>query len=256
MIRKMVVAFSCTLALACPTSSALAGLLPDIRGLNFDAAPGSFQGVQVLGGLVTIPGLGTTPFEDNSSRVATTFDPFPGISPVPTFSVVADPGAPSDPTRIDIQTRFSYGSPTTPLNEILAWNLIGTYNQTTGAISVSGSKSGPTGSILYDEGTFVNPFGNGQNFEGIIGFTSLTYSLHGTLTQGPKGLTIAGTDPVVPVGGPGNIGISGTTLVYFNPVGDFNVAHALITGTAASGQAYGAFTAGRPRRFPSPPAWR
>ena len=83
--------------------------------------------------------------------------------------------------------------------------------------------------------------GCGQDFEVILGFTSLTYSLHGTLMQGPQGLTITGTDPFVPVGGPGNIGISGTTLVYFNPPGDFNIADALFTGTVASGQGYGGF---------------
>ena len=59
------------------------------------------------------------------------------------------------------------------------------------------------------------------------------------LTLGPNGLTITGTDPVVPVGGPGNIVVSGTSFVYFNPVGDFNIADALLTGTVASGQAYG-----------------
>ena len=227
------------LGAAHPFGSARADLLPDIRGVNFGASLGSFQGVFVLGGQVTIPGLGTAPFEDNPLRTTNTFFPFPGVSPVPTFTVVADPSAPGDPGRIDIQTRFSIGGGSTPLNEIVAWNLLGTYDRTTGAISVSGSMSGPDGSILDDDGEYINPFGNGQNFEGIIGFTGLSYSLHGTLTQGPDGLTITGTDPVVPVGGPGNIVITGPTTVYFNPVGDFNIADALVTGTVAPGQAYG-----------------
>jgi hypothetical protein len=226
------------LGVALPVGSARADL-PDIRGENFGATLGSFQGVFVLGGEVTIPGLGTAPFENNPTRTTNMFFPFPGVSPVPTFSVVADPSAPGDPSRIDIQTRFSIGGGSTPLSEIVAWNLLGTYDRTTGAISVSGSMSGPPGSILDDDGEYTNPFGDGRNFEGIIGFTGLSYSLHGTLTQGPDGLTITGTDPPVPFGGPGNIVISGPTFVYFNPVGDYNVADALITGTVAPGEAYG-----------------
>jgi hypothetical protein len=227
-------------AMTWSAATAFAGPLPDIRGTDFGTYDGSFRGIDVLGGPVTIPGLGTQFFEDNPTRVVSTFDPaISHLFNVPTFMVVADPNAPNDPTRIDIQTRFGIAEVNAPANEVITWNLLGTYNQTTGAISVSGSKSGPTGSILLSDGVLINPFGNGQNFQIIIGFTNLTYSLHGTLTQGPSGLTITGTDPVVPLGAPGNVGVSGTTLVYFNPVGDFNVSDALLTGSVASGQGYG-----------------
>ena len=246
-------------AMTVSATPGFAGLLPDIRGINFGVSKGSFQGVEVFGGQVAIPGLGTTFYEDNATRDATSFDPFPGTSPVPTFSIVANPKASNDPTQIDIQTRFAFGGLVTPISEIVSWNLLGTYNRTTGVISVSGAKSDPTGSILFNVGVFTNPFGDGQDFEDILGFTNLTYSLHGTLTQVTGGLTITGTDPVVPVGGLGNIGVSGTTMVYFNPVGGFNIANVLVTGTIASGQAYGGFynwSATTAAAVPEPPAWR
>ena len=122
-----------------PAISARAGQLPDIRGLSF---VDPFQGVEFFAG--TVPGFGyiTDPLTDPTTPAA--FNPT-----IPsTFDVTADPAAPNDPSRIQIDTRLITDIVDAPLVYV-PLTLTGTYDQTTGAISVSG---GATGTFLNNHG--------------------------------------------------------------------------------------------------------
>ncbi len=187
-----------------PAISARAGSLPDIRGLSF-VYP--FQGVEFFAG--TVPGFGfvTDPLADPTA-------PQTFIPTIPsTFDVTADPTAPNDPSRIQIDTRFI--TTIDPLVYV-PLTLTGTYDQTTGAISVSG---GATGTFLNNRGP--DPFGL---FPGTNLFEQLTdpmESLHGVVSVSGGGITITGTDPAVTPGDPGNISFASANLLWI-PIGSTN----------------------------------
>jgi hypothetical protein len=180
------------------------GQLPDIRGLSF-VYP--FQGVEFFAG--TVPGFGflTDPLADPTS-------PQTFIPTIPsTFDVTADPAAPNDPSRIQIDTRLF--TTIDPLVDV-PLTLTGTYNQTTGAISVSG---GSSGTFLNNRGP--DPFGL---FPGTNLFEQLTdpmESLHGVVSVSGGQITITGTDPVVTPGDPGNISFASANLLWI-PTGSTN----------------------------------
>ena len=241
---------ACCLVIGLTGLPAAAQVLPDIRGIDFGAGPYTYQGIPVFGGVVVTPN-GNTPAEDNPTR-----DPgvFNGIVPN-TFRVVADPAAPTDPTRIRIQTRFATGDDAISANPPLAtstgagvlyWNLDGTYNRATGAISVSQSQIGTF--FVYDEGPGVDPLGLPiGNRETVLKLVNPSYSLHAVLsvlTGG--GLSITGTDPMVAPGGPStNISFTNATLgdtqVIFTPAGSLDpfdpqaVAFPVVPGTEYGG---------------------
>ena len=89
--------------------------------------------------------------------------------------MTADPAAPTDPSRIQIDTRLITDFGDGPLVDV-PLTLTGTYNQTTGAISVSG---GATGTFLNNLGP--DPFGL---FPGtyLFKFTNPMESLHGVVS--------------------------------------------------------------------------
>jgi hypothetical protein len=190
--------------LVVPAIPARAGQLPDIRGLSF-AYP--FQGVEFFAG--TVPGFGnlTDPLTDPTA-------PQTFIPSIPhTFDVTADPAAPNDPSRIQIDTRLI--TTIDPLVDV-PLTLTGTYNQTTGAISVSG---GATGTFLNNRGP--DPFGLFPGTNLFEQFTNPTESLHGVVNVSGTGITITGTDPVVTPGDPGNISFASANLLWI-PTGSIN----------------------------------
>jgi PEP-CTERM motif len=191
------------LTTAAPTR---AGQLPDIRGLScglsFDSP---FQGVSFFAG--TVPGFGplTDPLVDPTAP--SLFVPIPH-----TFDVRADPSSPSDPSRIAIDTRFFTDvAPGDPV-AFVPLTLTGTYDRTTGAISVSG---GNTGTFLNSRGP--DPFGVAPGTFLFEQITNPTESLHGVLSVANGVLTITGTDPVVAPGSPGNIGFGSADLLWLPP---------------------------------------
>ena len=183
--------------LVVPAISARAGQLPDIRGLSFDSP---FQGVEFFAG--TVPGFGNLTDPLNDPTAPQTF-----IPSIPhTFDVIADPAAPSDPSRIQIDTRFF--TTFDPLVDV-PLTLTGTYNQTTGAISVSG---GATGTFLNNRGP--DPLGLFPGTNLFEQFTNPTENLHGVVSVSGGAITITGTDPVVIPGDPGNISFSSASLLW------------------------------------------
>jgi hypothetical protein len=173
----------------------------DIRGKSF-----------VLSGTVKLGGtaLGTT---------ATVNYVFTNTA----FTIGADPKNPKNPA--DIEVRTTLPSPAaqcdTGLNRSIV--LVGTYDSSTGAISVSGSRTKDiyidTG--IVDKGVLLN---NGEEIW--AHFADITLTMNGILTQKGKVLTINGTDLL-----PGNQGPStnlqiGKLAVFWVKVGDCNAADA------------------------------
>jgi hypothetical protein len=89
--------------------------------------------------------------------------------------------------------------------------LTGTYDRTTGAISVRG---GNTGTFLNSRGP--DPFGVAPGTFLFEQITNPTESLHGVLSVANGVLTITGTDPVVAPGSPGNIGFGSASLLWLS----------------------------------------
>lgn len=200
-----------------PAAPARAGLLPDIRGLSFDEP---FQAVQFLAGNVSGFGFVTDPLTNPTS--VQSFDPIPH-----TFDVEADPAVPNDPMRIQVETRlFTDTTPGDPLVYI-PLTLTGTYDRTTGDISLSG---GSTGTFLNDRGP--DPFGL---FPGTYLYEQLTdpmESLHGVVSVGGGGITITGTDPAVTPGNPGNITFASASLLWI-PAGSTNPNDAVYSASVS-----------------------
>jgi len=98
-----------------------------------------------------------------------------------------------------------------------------TYNQTTGAISVSG------GAI----GTFLNKTGPGpfRLFPGTLLYEQVTNpmeSLHGVASVSGGEITITGTDPAVTPGDPGTISLASANLLWI-PIGSSDPNNAVFS---------------------------
>jgi hypothetical protein len=208
--------------LVVPAVSARAGQLPDIRGLSF---VDPFQGVEFLAG--TVPGFGflTDPLTDPTAPAA--FNPT-----IPsTFDVTADPAAPSDPSRIQIDTRLITDVSDAPLVYV-PLTLTGTYDQATGALSVSG---GAAGTFLNNRGP--DPLGLFPGTNLFLQLTNPMESLHGIVSVSGGEITITGTDPVVTPGDPGNISFASANLLWI-PMGSTDPNDAVFS--AAVGNPTGA----------------
>ena len=192
--------------LVVPASPVRAGGLPDIRGLSF---VDPFEGVTFFAGNVS--GFGNLTYPLTDPTILSVFNPT-----IPsTFDVTADPTAPNDPSRIQIDTRL-----TTDFGDgalvYVPLTLTGTYNQMTGTISASG---GATGTFLDKLGTDFTGF-----FPGTYVYLQVTdpmESLHGVVSESGGVITITGTDPVVTPGDPGNISFASANLLWI-PVGSID----------------------------------
>jgi hypothetical protein len=183
--------------------AAAGGQLPDIRGLSF---VDPFQGVTFFAG--DVAGFGGLTYPLTDPTALQTFDPT-----IPsTFDVTADPAALNDPSRIQINTRLSTDLGDGPVVDV-PLTLTGTYDQTTGALSVSG---GATGTFLDKLGTDFTGFFPGTYV--YIQVTNPMESLHGVVSVSGAGITITGTDPAVTPGDPGNISFASANLLWI-PVG-------------------------------------
>ncbi len=208
MARQGVFAFlAMAYFLVVPAISARAGgLLPDIRGLSFDDP---FVAVSFFAGNVS--GFGNLTYPLTDPTAPSTFDPT-----IPsTFDVTADPTAPTDPSRIQIDTRLRTDFPDGPLVYV-PLTLTGTYNQTTGAISVSG---GATGTFLDKLGTDFT--GSLPGTYVYLQATNPMESLHGIVSASDGVITITGTDPMVTPGDPGNISFALANLLWI-PMGSID----------------------------------
>ena len=204
--------------LVVPAISARAGgQLPDIRGLSF---VDPFQGVTFFAGDVAGFGNLTYPLTDPTAPAV--FNPT-----IPsTFDVTADPAAPIDPSRIQIDTRLTTDIGDGPVVYV-PLTLTGTYDQTTGAISVSG---GATGTFLDKLGTdFTGSFPGTYVY---LQATNPTESLHGVVSESGGVITITGTDPVVTPGDPGNISFASANLLWI-PVGSTDPNDAVFSAAVA-----------------------
>ena len=211
MFRQPRSLFACLLALPLLAAPARADLLPDIRGLSFTSP---FESHSFLGGIV--PGFGpvTDPLVD--PRALSPFDPIPH-----TFDVVADPAAPNDPARIQINTRLFYNPDALTAPVLLT--LLGTYDRNTGVLSASG---GAIGTFLNDRGP--DPFGVAPGTNLFEQLTNPMESLHGVVSVAPGQIVITGTDAVTPDGGPGNISFGAVNLLFI-PSGSADPSQAVLT---------------------------
>lgn len=195
----------------------------DIRGLTFTSP---HTRTETEGGTLVLPS-GPTPIETfppdmNGMREQQIMTPLPH-----TFDVVADPAFPADPGRIQVNTRLFFPGPgPVPACPALLFplELPGTYNPVTGAIAVNGTR---VGSFFHHIYSGPDPFGLfGMPIEIIAQYTNLGASLNGNLTEAGGVLTITGTDPYVPFGGPGNFTIASAS-VFVTPLGECNPANAI-----------------------------
>jgi hypothetical protein len=215
MARNRVFAFlAMAYFLVVPAISARAGgLLPDIRGLSF---VDPFVGVTFFAGNVS--GFGNLTYPLTDPTALSTFNPT-----IPsTFDVTADPTAPADPSRIQIDTRLTTDFGDGAIVDV-PLKLTGTYNLTSGAISVTG---GATGTFLDKLGTDFT-----GSFPGTFVYLQVTdpmESLHGVVSESGGVITIAGTDPVVTPGDPGNISFASANLLWI-PMGSTNPNYAVFS---------------------------
>ncbi|HLJ98192.1 MAG TPA: hypothetical protein VKU02_33845 [Gemmataceae bacterium] len=233
---------TCLMVMHLIGTPAQAGPPADIRGLDFATPPGgAYQGIEIFGGLLRTS-LGDLPASTNSNGGATMFD---GTIPN-TFQVIADPAAPDDPTQIHILTRFTTGA-SRQFGRVgpLFWELAGTYDPTTGTVSASGSQ---TGVITFYSASPSDPLGFPiGDVELLLQVTDPSYSLNGVASVANDGtITITGTDPAVPAGGPGtNITFTNNTLgdfqVLFTPAGDLDPNDAILAFPILPGSEYAGF---------------
>ncbi|HZO87052.1 MAG TPA: hypothetical protein VFB38_01845 [Chthonomonadaceae bacterium] len=171
-----------------------------------------------------------------------------------TFEVVADPNAPNDPTHIQVQTRFvnypaiqGYSSP-----DIL-WDLRGTYDPTTGNLSVSGAK---TGTVFFNDGTGQDPFHLFPFPTAIfIQLVNPTFSLQGKVVAEPGGLEIIGTDAKPSFGSPGNITADFSRVIFTSALAsEPNSGNTLLALDLVPGTGFGAFYNWRALAVPEPGA--
>ena len=199
--------------LVVPPIPARAGQLPDIRGLSFIDP---FQGVTFFAGDVS--GFGNLTYPLTDPTTPGTFNPT-----IPsTFDVTADPTTPADPSRIQIDTRL-----TTDLGDgavVERTPEIDRHLQSNErALSVSG---GATGTFLDKLGT--DPFGLFPGTFVYLQVTNPMESLHGVVSESGGVITIAGTDPVVSPGDPGNISFTSANLVWI-PIGSIDPKDAVFS---------------------------
>jgi hypothetical protein len=209
--------------LVAPAIPTRAGQLPDIRGLSF---VDPFQGVEFLAG--TVPGFGFRTDPLVNPTAPTTFVLIPS-----TFDVTADPAAANDPTRIQIGMRLITDAVDPPLAYVpLA--LTGTYDQTTGAINVSG---GSVGTFLNNRGP--DPFGLFPGTNLFEQLTDPTENLHGVVSVSGGAITITGADSAVTPGDPGNNSFASANLLWI-PLGSSNPNDAVfsVAGENPTGALY------------------
>lgn len=220
----------------------------DIRGINIGNNPGGFSGLLDLGATYSNAYLGDTPISANGGPGGEPSVFNHSFTAPHTFNIVADPNAPTDPTRIRIETRTPGFMPdpngTSFLYPPIEFDLDGTYDPNTGALSVTGVAQGTHTLLANVDFNF-----GGTPANGFYELMNPTLSLHGLVTTDGQGyINIQGTDVAPSYGGAGVPGVSSNfnpniSRVFVMPSGNFNPDpnNALLVIAPDPGTSFGGF---------------